>query len=102
MPGQLLEAGDVDLSLRARRVFRRQGCDQAADPVSDLKREMGRRRASEGTDVLDAHRRILESIRSFSLAHGLGQGWSFFEEPGGGALPPVSDLTGTNSARSST
>ena len=50
---ELGEPRDLALALDPGRVVRRERRDQALDPVADLKREVGRRRAGERADVLD-------------------------------------------------
>jgi hypothetical protein len=51
--GELLQAGDLPFAFEADRVVGREALDQPRDPVADLQREVGGRRAGEGADVLD-------------------------------------------------
>jgi hypothetical protein len=66
--GELLEAGDLDLALASHRIAVGELRDQALNPISDLKGEMGGGRARERPDVFDRHRSD-EPIGVLGFAH---------------------------------
>src|SRR5262249_22265668 len=68
--GQVLEPGDLAFAFDPGRVALGERRDQAADPVSDLQREVGDDGAGEGADVL--RRQLLgaaEQLGVLGLAH---------------------------------
>ena len=90
--GELGEPGDLALALDPGGIVRRERRDQALDPVADLKREVGRRRAGERADVLDGDLAAGEPVwpsrsRSSAAGSGLWFGWVGLGlgRPGGGA-----------------
>ena len=110
---QLGEARDVALALDAHRVVGGQPLDQALDAVADLQREVRRGWAGQRADVLDGdlgRPLASRSGRSASLTlsgcaghPARGFPCSCSGVPGGGpSPPPLPDLTGASSARSST
>jgi len=53
--GERVQPFDLALALDPRRLSGGKRGDQALDPVADLKREVGGRRAGEGADVVDRY-----------------------------------------------
>src|SRR6476660_6618307 len=68
---QRLELGDLALAFEPRRMVHRERLDQPPDPVAYLQREVRRRSADQGANVLGGELRCPpEQRRVLCLAHG--------------------------------
>src|SRR5688500_15997968 len=92
--GELVEDRELARALGAGRIAGGERLDQAADPVADLKGEVGGGGPGEGADVLGGHLAPGgEAVGSLRLAHGfpclpgLGIGSASASAAPGGAKP---------------
>ena len=69
MAREVLEARDLALRLDASGMIGRKRLDETPDPIADLERKMGCRRADEGADVLHGDL-AQETIRPLGFAYG--------------------------------